>query len=304
MSPNELILLLTSASGVALTLGGMLVGRATAGRDTSREHKLEGQVRELQGSLAEAKATLAAARSEQTRLQSERDQDSQQKHAALKDAQENVRRLERELESLRAERPATDAAKAPADQQTDLTKLRNQVAALESERDQLRAKLQDSTNLKMQLAALERERDQARAALTDLQGLRGTSEAKRIQELQKQLADTREQLRKAQQQGASSKQATDQELVRLRAQLQEARNAEAKAKATHDQLESEIQALKCELEDRPRDSLPASKETEMLRDRLAASERIMEGVRARSALLNEQLKAAHAEIERLKKGRA
>lgn len=277
MAPELIIAVVSASSAVLLTVGGLVAGRGM-GDMASRQKRMDMQatINSLRDKLQEAITKADGARAQMEALRVDTDNRPAARIEGVepeKLAAVEARLAETEAKLKKAEAAADEADKefSIVREKLDKTEKRlaeanRQVAELEGSAkgdnrlEALEAELADAKRLAIKLEVVEKERDHA---------------LRRIRELDKKPAE------------------------------------EARLRTLTEQLKAS-EAARAKLEQQLRESAPGkpvtgSDEVEKLRaevaaanERIAVSERVMDGVRARSNMLAQELKNTKAELESLK----
>jgi chromosome segregation ATPase len=232
MSPEMMIALVSAGSGLALVVGGWMLG-SKGGGDVSAE---AGDVPELRFKLDQA---IAASGELRKKMESER--------AGL-EMKITAAKLERDRFSTELEQALKDKPQQPAiPGDSVLEAVRQTLAVTQKERDDLRARCND----------IEEKLRKSHPSMASI-------------EPDKDIKKARE------------------EIDRLRTELSKQDSRISGMQGNVEKSAAQIEAL--------------TKERDESRERQEAADRIIEGVRARSTGLQQQLKDAQAEIARLKGG--
>lgn len=291
MPPETIIAAVSTSCGVLLVIGSLMVGRATADRAFRRKRaEMHATVTSLRERLQESltKADAARAQAEALRLESdervsqalgEQMAKTEAGDQALEDCRSKVAELQAKLHKAEAATDEADKEFSIVREKLDQTEKRlaeanRRLAAADSgaggsEGDEQAAKrieaLENELDVAKRAAAklpvIEKERDQALRRIRELD--KKPDGDKRARDLEAKLA------------------AAEAEKAELERKL---RSSEQKSETTAAPVadEGEVATLRADLE--------------VAKERLAVSERVMEGVRARSNMLSAEVKRLKAEL--------
>lgn len=277
MAPELIIALVSASSAVLLTVGGLVAGRAM-GDMASRKKRMDMQatINSLRDKLQEAITKADGARAQMEAMRVDTESKPASKGEGIepeKLAEVEARLAETEANLKKAEVAADEADKefSIVREKLDKTEKRlaeanRRVADLEGaaagdERlEALEAELENAKRLAVKLEVVEKERDHALRRIRELD--KKPAEEARLRTLTEQLK------------------ASEAARVKLEEQLRE--SAPEKPATGSD----EVEKLRAEVE--------------AANERIAVSERVMDGVRARSNMLAQELKNTKAELEALK----
>jgi chromosome segregation ATPase len=276
MAPELIIAAVSASSAVLLTVGGLVAGRGI-GDMASRKKRMEMQatINALRDKLQEAITKADGARAEIEGLRV----DMEARPAPSDRVEtENLAQLEARLADTEAKLKKAESAADEADKEFSivrekldktekrLAEANRRVSELEDSAksddraEALEVELADAKRLAVKLEVVEKERDHA---------------LRRIRELDKKPGEE----------------------ARIRTVTEQLKASEA-ARAKLEQQLRELSAAKPEAGSDELEKLRA--EVEAANERIAVSERVMDGVRARSNMLAQELKKTKAELDDLK----
>lgn len=273
MSPEMIIAAVSGSCGVLLVVGGVLVGRAMAERAANRRlaelQALAGSLRDRTQELT-VKADGARAEAEAIRLESD-----ERVAKALGEELAKSEKMREEFEDTTTHiaelKAKLEKAEGKADEaDKEFTIVREKLDATEKRLAETKRELAELEAKASASSDHAREIEQAQAKIKELEASKSPADAARVRGLQEQLKAV---------QDAEGK--LRMELKQRDKKIEELTGALAKAGETAADLQKEIEAFK---------------------ERIAVSERVMEGVRARSGMLSQELKKAQEEIARLTAG--
>lgn len=284
MSPEIVVAAVSASCAVLLVVGSLLVGSAMADRSSRKKRgELQASLAALREQLKEASTKADAARAEAEALKLESEEKlSEVLGQEMAKSDREVEELKEQLADSEAKLKKAKAAASEADK--EFTILRDKLDKTEKRLAQLERTANESDNkddsLQTKLDKVEAELSEAKQAATKLTVVERERDAakKRVAELEKKnsdgLLDLQRKLDDALAEGkrlASEIEARDERIKAM---------SSSTAPVNAEQLQQELAAAN---------------------ERVAVSERVMEGVRARSKMLSEELKRVKAELAELRK---